>query len=131
MHSQHAAGETEKPTRHRDRDPRDRVGMDIWHSSAQCPNCGKIFGSARDWVTAGTIETGLGIGTVVAAPAVPEIGAAVDVAKEEIVLAFADDPRAWQGTLDVVQGVFRPTSTPTTPEGIAIRIIMMYLVNRH
>ncbi len=104
----------------------DQVGMDIWHASPQCPSCGHIFSSARDWVDAGTRWTGLGVTAVVAAPVVATVGAAANTG---VIATFAEDPRAWQGTIDVVHGVFRPRSTPTTPEGLAIRIIMMYLTN--
>jgi hypothetical protein len=79
-------------------------------------------------VTAGTIYTGAGIVTVAAAPVVATVA---ETADEAIIVGFADNPRVWQGTMDVAQGLFQPTSRPTTPEGLVMRIIMGYWIGKH
>ena len=69
------AGDWQKPTRDRDRS--DRVGIDLWHSSAQCPNCGSYFTNGTRFVNAATLFTVAGVATVVTAPAAPLINARV------------------------------------------------------
>jgi hypothetical protein len=84
----------------------------------------QVFPSALDWVNIGTVYTGLGVTAVVTAPVVATVGAA---ANTEVIITFGDDPRAWKGTEDVIQGLFQPNSRPTTPEGLAIRVVIHIL----
>ncbi len=110
----------------------DQVGMDIWHSSTQCPTCGNIFSSARDWVTAGTIYTGAGIVTVVAAPAFPAVADAYYAVNDYALELEAESPGTIKATADVIRSLLSPMSTtpPSTVSGFTMRAIMWFWMNK-
>ena len=100
---------------------------------SQCPSCPHIFNGADSMVKLGTAVVAVeatAVATVAAAPVVVPVvrqGAAiVDAMNQDLIAAFAEDPGAWRGTLDVVQGFLRPTSPPTTPEGAIMRVAVLY-----
>jgi hypothetical protein len=104
----------------------DQVGMDIWHTGKP------IFGSASDWVTAGTIYTGAGIVTVVAAPAAPAVADAYYAVNDYALELEAESPGTIKATADVIRSLLSPMSTtpPSTVSGFTMRGIMWFWMNK-
>src|SRR5262249_39559032 len=73
------AGDWVRQPRERD-DPLGGSILDRMRDPHLCPTCLPILSSGRDWVTAGTIYTGVGVGAVVAAPAAAAASSAIGTA---------------------------------------------------
>lgn len=91
------------------------VGMDIWHNSKQCPNCGNVWRDANQITDPRTIALWYGGSAIEGLLLVPSAGAAVSSSIYNSWLSFE---YAFPGaTADIIKMVTPPTSIPSTSPG--------------
>jgi hypothetical protein len=100
-------------------------GLDLWHSSPQCPNCGNIWNGANNAVIGASIYTGAGIVIVVGAPAAVTAYSATSDALLELEAA---SPGTVNATADIIRSVISPlgATPPATMGGLIVRAIIVW-----